>query len=694
MTTIQRPATDDKDLVELAGYHAYREYSEQQKIIVNGKKFKVVHTNYNHPTGLDALTVKNVKTGEYTVVYVGTDIHAENGKQDLITDIQFLSDLTPEQIKEARKYFNEMDKEFGISSICGNSLGGGLTNSVAIEHPDVKAVTLNPAILPDKMVDPNKDYSNMTNYFSLYDVLTRAETALQMHDRIPGKQFTIKNGIPILTKEKIGTNHTGFLRNKDKTQYYPIGDEEEPGNGNIYIDADEHIVLSIWTGEPLYEGSSERIEINKENLDLLAHALKNNVKPRLERADTYLTNSIAIVEDEGEKFSTRIDELKNSFLEFFQTVGGNPISNGLSLIGDFFHSKINRLIFLLNDVERKALSLNIILNSSPVELVEYILKIDLSVESVIGEARGFLYRIKALIDEFLACVYHIQHEKIPALFEGGKDMFVDAIVGELHAHFDIINLNKEKVVQQLTDFATLVAKVAEAFEKRDESLAQAIKNNQGIDDVTLDIQPSLYCIQESPYMEEKMNIKEIHLELAFTNFTHNTETLLTPILTALQTVLDFLATTIETIAFTIKQVPNMLTLPPGVGKVLKLFGDFREKVRTTVDEISGLLQEMAATVEGVSQGINALVVNYPQFLSNFRQYFDTALFGISKYFNVHLYNLAAIAILEEMELLFNDIIYQLSNHKAKAIDALCEMSKSVSKNIKLLNEQVDRVKII
>lgn len=144
MTTIQRPATDDKDLVELAGYHAYREYSEQQKIIVNGKKFKVVHTNYNHPTGLDALTVKNVKTGEYTVVYVGTDIHAENGKQDLITDIQFLSDLTPEQIKEARKYFNEMDEKYGISSICGNSLGGGLTNSVAIEHPDVKAVTLNP----------------------------------------------------------------------------------------------------------------------------------------------------------------------------------------------------------------------------------------------------------------------------------------------------------------------------------------------------------------------------------------------------------------------------------------------------------------------------------------------------------------------------------------------------------------------
>ncbi|MBA4538262.1 hypothetical protein H1Z61_14240, partial [Bacillus aquiflavi] len=109
--TIQRKSTDDKDLVELAGYHAYRSHDKDDTLVVNGKKFRVVDTNYNHPTGLDALTVKNVKTGEYTVVYVGTDIHAENGKQDLITDIQLLSDLTPEQIKEARKYFNEMDEK-------------------------------------------------------------------------------------------------------------------------------------------------------------------------------------------------------------------------------------------------------------------------------------------------------------------------------------------------------------------------------------------------------------------------------------------------------------------------------------------------------------------------------------------------------------------------------------------------------
>ncbi|MDQ0233474.1 hypothetical protein [Metabacillus malikii] len=135
--------TLDTDLVELAGYHAYLYPDEETIITVNSKQFVVVNTIFEHETGLDALTVQNLISNEYTIIYVGTDIEAVNGMQDLITDVQLLSKLTPEQIKAARKYFNNMEKEYGeISSITGNSLGGGLTNSVAVEHPDVKAVTL------------------------------------------------------------------------------------------------------------------------------------------------------------------------------------------------------------------------------------------------------------------------------------------------------------------------------------------------------------------------------------------------------------------------------------------------------------------------------------------------------------------------------------------------------------------------
>jgi hypothetical protein len=182
-------STSDKDLVELAGYHAYRGFDVDETITVNGRNYTVVNTNYNQKSGLDALTVQNYETQEYTIVYVGTD---SGQKQDILTDIQLMSDLTPAQITDARSYFNEMDLKYqsvgGIKSISGNSLGGALVGSVAIEHPDVKAVTLNPALLPDGMMDTDKKYNNITNYFSSYDALTKGLSALDLHSRIPGHQ--------------------------------------------------------------------------------------------------------------------------------------------------------------------------------------------------------------------------------------------------------------------------------------------------------------------------------------------------------------------------------------------------------------------------------------------------------------------------------------------------------------------------
>lgn len=134
---VTQDATSDKDLVELAGYHAYRDFKEEEIIEVNGNRYLVMNTGYGNDSGLDAPTVQNVKTQEYSVVYVSTN---PSQKQDLLIDLQLMSDLTPAQIADARAYFNEMDKKYqsagGIKSMSGNSLGGALVGSVAIEHPD------------------------------------------------------------------------------------------------------------------------------------------------------------------------------------------------------------------------------------------------------------------------------------------------------------------------------------------------------------------------------------------------------------------------------------------------------------------------------------------------------------------------------------------------------------------------------
>ncbi|MBO1910884.1 hypothetical protein J4G37_39585, partial [Microvirga sp. 3-52] len=80
---------NDIDLVELAGFHAYRIVVESRFIPVNGKKFEVINVIKDSETGLDAFTVQNTITKDYTVVYVGTDT---GSIVDIKTDLKLLRD--------------------------------------------------------------------------------------------------------------------------------------------------------------------------------------------------------------------------------------------------------------------------------------------------------------------------------------------------------------------------------------------------------------------------------------------------------------------------------------------------------------------------------------------------------------------------------------------------------------------------
>jgi predicted esterase YcpF (UPF0227 family) len=91
------------------------------------------------------MTVQNVETSEFTVVFVGTD---KSQPMDLVTDIQLLGSTEPEQVKAARAYFDRMNEKYGVHTVCGNSLGGALANAVAVHHKNVRAVTLDPAFYP------------------------------------------------------------------------------------------------------------------------------------------------------------------------------------------------------------------------------------------------------------------------------------------------------------------------------------------------------------------------------------------------------------------------------------------------------------------------------------------------------------------------------------------------------------------
>ncbi|MDQ0187834.1 SA1320 family protein [Cytobacillus kochii] len=685
-------SNNDKDLVELAGLHAYTYPLLDSVLQVNNIDYTVIDTLYENPTGLDAMTVINMETDEISIIYVGTDASGEYGEQDILTDVQLLSDLTPAQLSAARNYYTRMNEKYyqvgGVQSIAGNSLGGGLVGAVAVENPEVNAVTLNPALLPDGMVDPNQTYDNITNYFSSYDVLTQTLIALNLHDRIPGKQYEIFNGIPGFSM--LATNHTGYLRNEDGSQYYVIGEVGKPGYGKIYIDADAHIVSSIWTGIPLYGGQSERIEINKENLDILATSLQNHIMERLNLSREYLGHSVAIVEHEGNRFYERLNQLQNTFENLFDNIISEPLFIGITNISNRLTAEIDHLISILDIAENNSKSLNYILNSPPAELLEHIFQTDISVESIFAQLRNQLYELKADIQNISRNMMQIISDKIPEIFRGGKEAWYDAVVGELNAHYGIVNGNRDKLLYHITEFQKQVQDVATNFQMQDQSLGQSIKN-KSTHSHSVSVQgTNTYTLEDSPYMEWKMKIKDIQLDTAYTAFTVSTQALLFPLLETGKVVTFAIESTLEILSTSIKGATNIAlnhTLP---GKLISLFTDYDDRIRNTVSNTLQPLDELASTVEGIRKGLERLISEYPTLLNHFRPYVESAIFNNNGYFNVHLYNQASTAILKEMQMLFDDVVYQLGDNKADAINALCEISRKLKVNMGVLYEQVER----
>jgi hypothetical protein len=337
-------STNDKDLVQLAGYHAYKYYDVGHVEIVNGKYYEVIDTEYDTLTGLDAMAVKNVETEELSVIYVGSDQLVGDW---LKTNTQLPSHVEPSQMIDAKGYFKDVTARFGeVSSVTGNSLAGANANAVGIENPNVKVVTLNPVMLPDGMIESTKEYSNITNYYSKYDVLTATQDTLRYSDRIPGNVFAINNGVSKFSE--IISNHKGYPEAKIDGEFkIEIGKKGEPGHGYIYVGADDHIVTSIWTGAPLYGGQATQIQINEESLRQLAGGIKSEVKGRMDIAAGYVENSVSIVQDESAEFNRRITQLQEMFQMLFEDLAGDPIFKGITTTGYIIKSYIDKLIELL-----------------------------------------------------------------------------------------------------------------------------------------------------------------------------------------------------------------------------------------------------------------------------------------------------------------------------------------------------------
>lgn len=426
-------------------------------------------------------------------------------------------------------------------------------------------------------------------------------------------------------------------------------------------------------------------------MTLLSNGIRDKVKGRLTNVSEYLGHSVSIVKDESTRFNQRVTELQEMFQSMLEELAGEPIFNGIAKTGMIIKACIDDLIGLLNLAEEKCRFLNSILNSKPAELIEYIMSLNISVESLFAPAKEYLNHVKADVDNLVASAQNIIMKDMPEIFKGGKDLFVDAVVGELNAHYDIIHRNKDKVYKQLNDYELQVLSIAKAFDNKDNSLAGAIKTGTsqgaGINAVQ---KMDVFAIESSPYLEVGMQIKGLQVQAAHKQINAVGMTILMPILVSVDGLLLLIEAALEAIVIAIKAALNVGLYGNPISLLVSIFTDYDQKVKKAVQNALEPLKEMESTVDGLRKGIGRMINNLPEMLNNFKPYTDTAIFEPGKFSDVRLYNVSTLAILDEMEILFNDIIFQLSDETANAIEATLEISKSVLSNVQILKEQVSR----
>ncbi|GEM_PF-1731450 len=199
------PATTHDDLMDLATRWSYSDrLAVGDSPVVNGTGFTVTDVTSDPVTGLDARTFTNTVTREVVIGFQGTA-----GGADVTADALLLTSLTPSQFAAAERYVREMSALHGpVTSVCGNSLGGGLAAYVAARDPRITAVTVNPAPVPRAYA--GVDAPNVHNYVSSTDVLSRLLRAGGLEDGVIGS--TTRYPGTSFSPGHVGANHVGSDR--------------------------------------------------------------------------------------------------------------------------------------------------------------------------------------------------------------------------------------------------------------------------------------------------------------------------------------------------------------------------------------------------------------------------------------------------------------------------------------------------
>lgn len=184
--------------------------------------------------------------------------------EDVMTDAQLAGSGVPDLHVKALQVYDEVNREHPISAVCGNSLGGSLSNFVSVNR-GVRSVTINPAVLPNDPETLSKDSSKITNYIGYGDPLNRVQKSVDIKNpQMKGKCIDIDYGVTTL--KSLMASHVGYSVDENKISKIEMGE----GKIDIIVDASKNIALNPFTGQTLAETPDNfEVVINSETMEVI-----------------------------------------------------------------------------------------------------------------------------------------------------------------------------------------------------------------------------------------------------------------------------------------------------------------------------------------------------------------------------------------------------------------------------------------
>lgn len=639
----------DADLLELAGYWVYEitnfpdKYLIGTKITVNGTEYKILDVQYSNP---QAITMQNEATGEVVVIYRGTDF---SDADDVYTDVGLMLGQATPQFQGVLDYYDMVSGEYGnITAVAGNSLGGALANHVAVHRPNdcLTSVTLDPAPLPYGLdtleVDP-ETYASFYNYVATTSPLYLLFNQTTPGDRIPGGYMDILVEYGIFSFLNIGANHTGY-------------DRDNQPNGVQGFGIDDMIPFSIWDnhiiGSTGYSGG--RIEINKENLEMLSNTLNTRMEEVRGHLLGYLDPTYELIRDESGKLFDRQSGLVELVIETFET----------------------HLIKVLN-------------------IMEHVQNIKTILNGIDGSTFSFEELDLTIFNNSLK-------QASETAFLDENTGYTDGFVEKLEKHHEVIEENLHTIMEKWNYVAASSTHIYESFSALEEAVTTSITTGQGIGTISVpNVARPQKAVRESNEfgaIKTATEAKQEQLEITFKAFGDVIYRLLLDVysvgelaIVAAKAAIFGVKTYMET-EYTIQQAGWRTIITGTEDEYYKeIYQNQWNDKEIGYQTIFTELTRLDELVDTILAELQVLMAQMPTMIEELKPYISQLIFFGTTFGEVQRNIYASIGLANNASLVFNEIWTRIEENESEGITALREVSNEISNDLAKLVEQMSAI---